>query len=149
MDQWTNGPMVQWTNGPMDQCYNGPMLQWTNAPMDQWTNGQLGQRYPQDIPNISPRYPQDIPKISPRYHQDITKIPPRSGLVWSGLVWSLLKGLEQFETLKPKCWTGLDWTGSLNHLTIRAPQGGANNHIEDILEPFQLGGVYITNFECR
>ena len=22
---------------------------------------------------------------------------------------------------------GLDWTGSLNHLTIRAPQGGANN----------------------
>ena len=23
-------------------------------------------------------------------------------------------------------WTG--WTGSLNHLTIRAPQGGANNN---------------------
>ena len=31
------------------------------------------ERYPKDIPNISPRYPQYIPKISPRYPQDIPK----------------------------------------------------------------------------
>ena len=47
---------------------------------------------------------------------------------WFGLVWPLLKGLEQFETLKPKCRTdGMQWDGSLNHLTIRAPLGGAKH----------------------
>ena len=58
----------------------------------------------QDVHNIYHRYPKNIPKIPPKYHQDTPKISP-------GLVWSLVKGLEQFERLKPKCVT--DGTGRI------------------------------------
>ena len=38
-------------------------------------------------------------------------------LTISGMAESLLNSFEQIGTLKPICWTGLDWMGSLNHLT--------------------------------
>ena len=47
-----------------------------------------------------------------------------------------MKGLDQFGTIKPKCWIGLDWMGwigwvgldgiSLNSLTTRSPYGDNN-----------------------
>ena len=42
-------------------------------------------------------------------------------LVWSGLVGPVLKGLEPFKTLKPKCWDWIDiWT---TWLLERVPLG--------------------------
>ena len=40
-----------------------------------------------------------------------------------------IEQLDQFGTLRATSGTGLDWTGllSLNSLTIRSPQSGANN----------------------
>ena len=55
---------------------------------------KIHPKYTQDTPKINPRYPPDIPKIFLGYPQDITKITPK---IWSGLVWPLLKSLEQFE----------------------------------------------------
>ena len=45
-----------------------------------------------------------------------------SNLVWSGLVGSVLKGSEQFGTIKPKCRDGMDGI-SLTSLTTRSPDG--------------------------
>ena len=69
---------------------------------------------------ISSRY---APFVWIRYSQDITMTSPRYGLVWS-----VLKGLEQFGT--PKCQpAGWEWTGSQYHLTVRAPLGSANKNV--------------------
>ena len=56
-----------------------------------------------------------------------------SGLVWSGRVKSVLKGLVQFGTLKPKCWTASLVGISQTTLTSRSPDGD-NINIVNIID---------------